>query len=367
MDDAGTNTKLGDLQKKHIKARSSMFALESDMKLLQARHELDRVTLKQQQLQLRLALSLASKFFVYSKNVALKNKELSLELQETRKNCGEIYQGYMDTNTRLQRLYKNYVTSQKAITVLGICLDNEHSTSQTLERTCAELEAELSSAKKNFQVYQSLAWSISGRYDKLHTDYAQQLVNADQKEQHLERFRSDLRSVVSQVQDTQDIAQIGLGDLQSGGEIRPLRYKQTMMKIGQSLDLVRLGVTELLVDMGLGLADEREVDGGGILEYAPGSVEDARRKLRVVVEASERNLGGGCDEVEDALFGFEEKTLLDITNVQSSTPCKATKTKGGSRKSKKNKAQWVDFCFVGFCYVLMVVIGRLLLKLIRAL
>ena len=135
-----------------------------------------------------------------------------------------------------------------------------------------------------------------------------------------------------------------------------------MMKIGQSLDLVRLGVTELLVDIGLGLADEREVDGGGILEYAPGSVEDARRKLRVVVEAGERDLGGGCDGVEDALFGFEEKTLLDITNVQSSTPCKATKAKGGSRKSKKNKVRWVDFCFIGFCYVLMVIIERLVSK-----
>ena len=162
---------------------------------------------------------------------------------------------------------------------------------RALEDSRPVLEEALAKVTNDSQFFQALSKSVVARYDQLQTEYGNLLVKHDLIKSDIFAFCDDLNRVASQVQEAQDLAEIGLNDLQR--TVKPLKTKQDLLKIGQALALVRLTIAELMNDMAS--LDGRETsgsfgEGSSLLEgslCAPGSIEDAVRKIKKLYEANE--------------------------------------------------------------------------------
>ncbi|KAH8112428.1 hypothetical protein DFH11DRAFT_1607575 [Phellopilus nigrolimitatus] len=304
-------------QQKHLHARSEITRLSWRNLSLSEMLLVERGVISKQKERLWIALNLILLFCQYACLASRRVRFLSVGHVSQQSRFSVLLTSHLTLRQRYLCLEDLCLKTRQSVKSLILRLESEEAVQQTLRLDKTKLSDACHAVAKDCQFYQALAWTFVARYDNLQSDYGQLLVNLDQLKGDFRDFKKDLRQVAAQVQETQDIAEVGLNDLQRAVNLKPVKFKHDLMRVGQGLALVRLSVTELLKEMVV--LDDR--DAGKPLSPVlnppciPGSVEDAVRKLKALFEVKVGELGPGGERhvgphrAEFSLDNLQEVTL----------------------------------------------------------
>lgn len=269
--------------KKHLDSRSLTNSLLSKMKGLVEAFDEEHSNVLKQKRRLRSMLSLIHGFFQYALLAGKRIRFLSASEAEQQKRFSAILACHLGLRARYLKAVNNCLENRRSFNDLKDRQQTERSAHQKLRNAYEKISADLEAEGRRYRELQAQVYSLVANYDSLKADYAQLLTSHDRLKNDYSGFYDNLQDISNIVQVTQDVAQLALNNLQQSATFQSLKSKQDLMKVGQSLDLVRLNVTELLVNIGIVL--NREMGRSFVVPTLPGSVEDAVRRLRTIVEA----------------------------------------------------------------------------------
>ncbi|THH09695.1 hypothetical protein EW145_g1835 [Phellinidium pouzarii] len=301
------------LLQKHIRTHSLSYNLTSKVSLMSSILVSERAYAAKQMTRLRFALGVILWFVKFARISAKRVRSLSACNTTLQARFSDLLASDLALRQRYINLEGLCLTARQSVDTLSSRLEHETSLQKSLEKEKTKLVDTLHASDKDVEFYQALSWTVVARYDNLHSEYGQLLVNFEQLKSECCGFRKELQEIVAQVQETLELAEIGLNDLHRTVNSRPMKTKQDLMKVGQGLDLVRLNITELLVSMVVVDAHNAAVSSPiPCPSFSPGTIEDVVRKLKTLYEAEISE--DSCRFVEADLSADElqEVTLADI-------------------------------------------------------
>ena len=220
-------------------------------------------------------------------------KSLSVDFRDLQSRFVTLFRGHLALRRRYLDLERICINSRITAKRLEGCLERAQVANESLVLEKEHLTKARESVSEELRSAQALSWTVVSRYDALQTTHSELLVQMNKLRSDCRGFRDDLRQVASQVQETFEVTELGLNDLQKSADPHLLKFKQDLLKIGHRLDLLRLNVTELLTTMTIACAQHNDgvTSPGAPPAYTPGSLEDAMRKLKTLSEVT-RNPNG---------------------------------------------------------------------------
>lgn len=300
------------LVQRHVQARFLAKNLASQNEILSDELDATHASAKKRTFLLRLSLNLLGLFWHYVQMATKRNRILTDSNISLHSRISQLLSSNLVLRKFCVEAEGSLEEARKTVNELTLKLESENTIKESLHSTILDLSSQnealkkernalidgrtvlqdaLNEATNDSQFFQALSKSIVARYDRLQTEHGNLLIKHDLVKSDIFAFRDDLSRVATQVQETQDLAEIGLNDLHRS--VKPLKTKQDLLRIGQSLALVRLTIAELLQDVAS--FDSRDTtgslgEGSTLIEgvpCTPGSIEDAVRKIKKLYEANE--------------------------------------------------------------------------------
>lgn len=280
------------LLKRNFLSRSFQTNLTSQVQSLSMTLASERDNHSKEKINRRAMLGLVLGFFQYALLAGKRIRFLSTGTLVQQQRFSTLLSSHFALRDQYSQLIQSHSEALQSNNNLAEEIDKSNEAYKELEERREVLAINLQAAQKDCRFYQALAWSVVARFDGLQTDYGKLLANMDRLKSEYSTFQNDLREASSLVQAAQNVAQASLDNLQQSTMLRPLKVKQNLMKIGQGLDLVRLSMTELLVDVGLVVS--REAGKTFVVSTLPAKsvstcVECAVGKLKAMYESVEES------------------------------------------------------------------------------
>lgn len=274
------------LQRKYFKSNSLAFQMTSRISSLNSLLALETMEVVKRKSMGQRFLQFALFLIPAVRASARRIRTLTYELCDMRTRFERLAHGHLALRRRYLDLEGICIDSRMNIKRLGDYLEKELIAKETLILERKEQNKLRASMNEQLKAAHALSWTIISRYDTLQIKYSKLAAENNDIHSEYRELCSNLCQISSQIQDVFEVTELGLNELHQNSEHHLLKYKQNLLKVEHKLDLIRLDVAESLRKVNSVPAQQ---DAGMIsfdvpLSYTPGSLEDAKRKLKTLTE-----------------------------------------------------------------------------------